>query len=378
MKVIICPDSFKGSFNSIKASSVIKNVFKKYFPSSKIVLFPLADGGEGSIDVLKKLMGGKFIRTYSTDPLGRKIKTNYLKKGKEAYIELAKEAGLPFLKNRERNPLETTTYGVGQVIRKAVSDGCKKINIFVGGSATNDAGIGALSALGVKFLDKKRRIIFPGRGKDLIKIREIDVSSVDKKFFSIKFNILTDVKNPLYGKDGAAYVYAPQKGASKRDIEILDNGLRNFSKVIKKSSGKDISKIEGTGAAGGFASGFISIFKAEVNSGIEFILKKGKFQEKLKESDIIITGEGKVDNQSFYGKVVGSILNYAEKYKIPVIVLAGIVEKGLYKNFKNDNVSIINITPAFSSYEEAMESGIEFLKIKLEQILKILKWKQKI
>ncbi len=377
MKLLICPDSFKGCFTSLEGSKIIKNVFKKYFPESTPILFPLADGGEGSIEVLNKLIKGKFVFTESSDPLGRKIKTKYLKKGKSGYIELAKEAGLTFLKEEERNPLETTTYGVGEVILRAIEDGCEDISIFVGGSATNDAGIGALSAIGVKFFDEKGKTIFPGKGKDLIKIRGIDISSVDKKIFDVKFTILTDVKNPLYGKNGASYIYAWQKGANSKEVKILDDGLRNFAYILKKFKGKDISKVKGVGAAGGFPSGFISIFNSKIESGIEFIFKKGNFKEKIKNCDLVITGEGKFDKQSFFGKVVGVIIEYCKKYKVPVIILAGTVERNIYKKINEENIIVMSILPGLLSYDEAMKEGKKLLKIKAQQIFKLLKFRQK-
>ncbi len=374
MKIIIAMDSFKGSMTSVEATEIVGNVCKKIILEAEVVPFPLADGGEGTIEVIKRLIGGRYKEVIVSDPLGRKIKAKYLKKGKVAFVEMAKASGLILLEENEKNPLWTTSFGTGELIKDAVFSNCKKIYLCVGGSATNDGGIGALTALGIKFFNKNGKKIYPGKGKDLFEISKVDTSELSERIKKCEFVILSDVKNPLYGEKGAAYVYAAQKGAGKKEIKFLDNGLRNYAKIIKKYTGKDVSKIEGSGAAGGICAGFISFLNAKITSGIDFILNTGKFEEKIKKTDIVITGEGKVDAQTFYGKSVSRIFSFSEKYNIPVIVFSGEVDEKVYEKVNSNQIVIFSILPAVVPKEEAMKKGKNFLKIKSEQIFKILKW----
>ncbi|HOK56385.1 MAG TPA: glycerate kinase [bacterium] len=373
MKIIVAPNSFKGCLTSIEVTEIIEKEIKKILPSSEIIKFPLADGGDGTLEVLKSLIGGKYIEIEATDPLRRKIKTKYIKKNNVAYIEMAKISGLALLKENEKNPLKTTTFGLGEIIIDAIDKGCKKIYIGVGGSATNDGGTGALTAIGFRFINKNGKIIYPGKGEDLLGINKIEYPENYEKLKKIEFTILSDVKNPLYGKNGAAYVYAFQKGANESMVEILDNGLRNYAKVIKKYTGIEINKVEGSGAAGGIVAGFVSFLKSKVISGIEFILKIGNFEEKIKKADIIITGEGKIDTQSFFGKAVGVILKYSEKYKITVIVLAGIVDEKIYRFLKSPYISIFSIVPGPVPLKDSIENSKKYLEIRTREILKLLK-----
>jgi len=370
MKIIVAPNSFKGCLKSTELFKIIEKEIKKIIPFAEIIKFPIADGGDGTLEVLKYLISGIYVKTVAKDPLGRKIKTKYLKKGKIAYIEMAKVSGLALLKENEKNPLKTSTYGLGEIIIDAIKRGCKKIYIGVGGSATNDGGIGFLTACGFKFIDKNGNIIFPGKGEDLLKIKKIEYPENYNELKKIKFIVLSDVENPLYGKNGATFVYGPQKGADIKMVKLLDKGLRHYAKLIKKYTGIEINKIKGSGAAGGVSAGFISFLNAEIVSGIEEILKIGKFEEKIKNSDLIITGEGKIDKQTLYGKAVGVILKYSEKYKIPAIVLAGIVDEKVYKFLKNDFISIFSIVPGPVSLEKSIKNAEKYIRFKINEIFK--------
>ena len=372
MKIVICPNSFKGCLSSIKVAKIIRIEIKKLIPSVELINFPIADGGDGTLEVLKNVIGGKFIEVKASDPLLRKLKTKYIKNRKNAYIEMAKVSGLCLLKEDEKNPLKTTTYGLGELILDAIRRKCKKIYIGVGGSATNDGGIGALTALGFKFIDKNGKIIFPGKGEDLLNIDKIEYPENYKDLKKIEFIILSDVKNPLYGKNGAAYVYGPQKGADEKTVKILDDGLRNYAKIIKKYKNIDVNKINGSGAAGGIVAGFVSLLDAKVFSGIEEILKIGKFEDKIKNADLIITGEGRIDRQTFYGKGVGVILKYSTRYKIPTIILAGIIDENIYKFIKSRYISIFSIVPGPCSVENSIKNSEKYIKIKTKQLLKFL------
>ncbi|MCM8833001.1 MAG: glycerate kinase [Candidatus Omnitrophica bacterium] len=372
MKIVICPNSFKGCLSSVKVAKIIRSEIKKLIPSAETINFPIADGGDGTLEVLKNVIGGKFIELIARDPLLREINTKYIKKGENAYIEMAKISGLTILKEKEKNPLKTTTYGLGQLILDAIEKKCKNIYLGVGGSATNDGGIGALTALGFKFIDQKGKVIFPGKGEDLLDIKEVQYPDNYERLKEIKFIVLSDVKNPLYGKNGAAYVYGPQKGADKNTIKILDYGLRNYAKIIKKYKNIDVNKINGSGAAGGIVAGFLSFLNAKIVSGIEEILKIGKFEGKIKNANLIITGEGKIDRQTFYGKGVGIILKYSERYKIPTIILAGIVDEQVYKFVKSPYISIFSIVPGPCSIENSIRNSEKYIKIKTNQLIKFL------
>jgi len=373
MKIIIAPASFKGCLSNIEAAEIIKGACLDVFHSVNPVVFPLADGGEGTLDVVKVLAGGRFFFEDVSDPLGRKIKGKWLKNKGTAYIEMAQAAGLTLLKKDERNPLKTTTYGVGELIKKAMMRGCRKIFIGVGGSATSDGGIGALTALGIKFLDRNRRIIYPGAGKDLMRIKEIDISGLFPLVKNCEFTVLSDVKNPLYGRDGAAFVYAPQKGAGRSDVGVLDKGLKNYNKVVKKTTGIDMNNIEGAGAAGGIAGGLVAFLGARITSGIEAVLKMGRFEDKIRGADLLITGEGRVDNQTGYGKGVGVVISFCRRYNIPVVVLAGSVEEEIYRRKLFKDVIILSIVPGVVSLDEAMEQGDDYLYRTAVQVLKLYK-----
>lgn len=372
MKIVICPNSFKGALTSLEISSIIAKEIKKFIPSSEIIKFPIADGGDGTLEVLKNLIGGKYIKTFAKDPLGREIETKYLKKESIAYIEMAKISGLALLKENEKNPMETTTYGLGELIKDAIKRKCKKIFIGVGGSATNEGGIGALTALGFKFIDKNGNILYPGKGRNLISIEKVEYPEEYENLKKVKFTILADVNNPLYGKNGASFVYGRQKGATEKMIKILDDGLRHYAKIIKKYTGIQVNKIKSSGAAGGIVAGFVSFLSADVVSGIEEILNLGSFESKIKDANLIITGEGKIDKQTFYGKGVGIILNYSIKYKIPTVVLAGKIEEEIYKFTNNPYISLFSIVQGPVSLEESIRKTRKYIKTKIREILKLI------
>lgn len=373
MKIIIAPASFKGSLSNLEAARVMEKSCLDVFPGCKVVFFPVADGGEGTIDVLKTIDGGRFVVEGIRNPLFRKIRGRWLKKRDTAYVEMAQAAGLTLLDEKEKNPLETTTFGVGELIRKAVSSGSKKIFIGVGGSATNDGGIGALTALGVKFIGKSGKKIYPGCGRDMADIEDIDLSGLMPELQRCRVTILSDVKNPLYGKKGAAYVYAPQKGADAEQVNLLDKGLRNYSRVIKKTTGKDVSDVPGAGAAGGIAGGFTAFLSAKIVSGIETVLEMGRFEEKIKSADLVLTGEGRLDVQTAYGKPPAVLACLCKRYGVPLIILAGTVEEDVYKNRVFDNAVITSIVPGVVSLEKAMKNAGKHLYNATVQMLKLYK-----
>jgi len=328
MNILICPDSFKGALNAISVSEAIKTGIVKTNKKHQIKCLPLADGGEGTLDILIENEKGSFITTTVKDPLSRAIEAAYGIIGETAVIEMARTAGLDLLKPEERNPMLTTTYGLGQFINHALDQGIRKFIIAIGGSATNDCGIGALSALGVKFLDKNGHLI-ENNGRGLADLEDINIEAIDKRILQSKVQVLCDVNNPLYGKNGAAFVYAKQKGANEEMIEILDQNLRHFSKILKKTFNKDISEIPGAGAAGGLGAGLMIFLKGELVSGFSIISTILNLEKHIKTADLIITGEGKIDSQSINGKVAVEVSKIAKKYNKSVIGIVGTYEGNL-------------------------------------------------
>lgn len=325
MKILIAADSFKDALSAERVCKAIALGLDQALPLSETVLFPMADGGEGTVDVLLRRLDADAVELEVQDPLGRPIKAAYLLSAdkKTAYVEMAQAAGLPLLKTEERNPLYTSTFGVGQLIRHAVlQKGARHILLGIGGSATNDMGIGLAAALGYRFLDGDGQPLQP-IGKNLWAIHSIDDSSFLLDLKKIKCTVLSDVDNPLYGPNGAAFTFGPQKGASEEDVALLDLGVKHLSQKIERKKRIELSSIPGAGAAGGLGAGAVAFLGAELKSGVETILSITGFEEKIQNCDYIFTGEGKIDEQTLHGKLIRGITRAAKKYEVPVIALCG-------------------------------------------------------
>ena len=318
-KIVIAPDKFKGSLTGIEFCDAVERGIRKQFENIVIVKLPLADGGDGTVDALKFYTGGKLISAEVHDPLLRPIQANYLYSEKEklAFIEMAEASGIRLLKNEELNPMETSTYGTGELILDATKRGAKHILLGIGGSSTNDAGMGMATALGFRFFDAENTLL-KGAGKDLNRLATIDTSNVISELGSVKFEVACDVNNPLFGPNGAAHIYAPQKGASGQMVDDLDAGLKNFSERVVKQFGKNLQNIAGAGAAGGLGAGCVLFLNAELKSGTELIKSIADFDEQVKDADWIVTGEGKFDCQTFSGKVIKGVLDSRTKQKLAV------------------------------------------------------------
>jgi len=345
MKILICPDKFKGSFSAENITDFIYLTLKKKIPEAELIKLPAADGGEGSAKILAPLFDAHPISLTVHNPIFKHIEATYFfsKKQNTAIIEMSAASGLHLINETEKNPLHTSTYGTGEMISDAVKKGAEIVYLTLGGSATNDAGCGAAEAVGYKFYDKKGIQIRNITGKNLIEIAKIDDSEVMINFQKIKIITLHDVNNPLYGKNGAAYVYANQKGADSEEIKQLDKGLKHFAEIVQKQYGTDIGNCDGCGAAGGFGAGSKVFFNAEAKTGAETVLQLSGFNELIKNTNLIITGEGKFDTQSFNGKLTGTIIQKATENNIPVIVLCGISE------LKTDS-SAYHILPLFENF----------------------------
>ncbi|WP_430933207.1 glycerate kinase [Saccharicrinis sp. 156] len=319
MKIIIAPDKFKGSLTGLEFCDAVERGIKKHVSDIEIVKLPLADGGDGTIEVLKYYLDGEMITLEVHDPLYRKINASYLysESKKTAYIEMAEASGIRLLKNEELNPLETSTFGTGELIADALNKGVKHIILGIGGSATNDGGLGMAKALGYRFFDVNNKEL-EGKGSDLIKLVKIDSSRVNPRIKNVNFDVACDVDNTLFGINGAAYTYAPQKGASYETVKQLDSGLRNYNAVVKNKFYKDLQHIPGAGAAGGMGAGSILFLNAQLNSGIDLIKNEANFDRNIVGADWIITGEGKLDEQTFSGKVIKGVMDSLTTQKLAV------------------------------------------------------------
>lgn len=324
MNILIIPDKFKFTFSSENICKIVKNSLQRY-KNANITQISISDGGEGFLNAIKNSTNLKRISHLSSNPLGSKIKTHFLLKNNIAFLEYAKTGGLNLINPNKRNPMYTNSYGLGQQISKAISLGAKKIIIGIGGSASNDGGIGMASALGFKFLDCLGNEIIP-TGANLINIDNIIFPDNYHKLLNIEFIAATDVENFLFGENGAAYCFAEQKGASSNEIEILNSGLINLSKLVSKCFNKPFINTKGDGAAGGLAYGMRCFLNGKIISGSEFIFGLYDIEEKIKRADLIITGEGKLDIQSFNGKLVGNIYKLTTKYSKRLIIISGISE----------------------------------------------------
>jgi len=324
MKIAIAPDKFKGSLSSFEVCDAIVEGLRNVPLEIEAKPFPMADGGDGFASVLKHYLKTETISCQTLDPFGRNITASYewQKSTGTAIIEVAAASGLVLLTDREKDTLKASTLGTGLLIKDAIDKGALKIILGLGGSATTDGGTGILSALGFSFEDDGGHQLFP-LGENLSLIKQIHSPN---DLPSIHFEIAVDVQNVLYGPQGAAFIYAPQKGADQKAVKLLDEGLRNFSAVLFANTGKDVSQTPGSGAAGGIAAGIQGFFPVEMRKGIEVVMSAAGLEEIIQQADLLITGEGKIDEQSGYGKVVGSMCVLAAKYKVPCIAVCGVLD----------------------------------------------------
>lgn len=373
VKILIAPDKFKESLSALKVADSIEKGILKVFPKAVIEKVPMADGGEGTVESLVDATGGKIIKTNVKDPLFRDIESFYgiLGDGKTAVIEMAAASGLYLLKDYERNPMITTTYGTGQLIKDALDRGCRRFIIAIGGSATNDGGAGMATVLGVKFYDKDGIEIGLGGG-ELSKIYSIDTSNIDDRLKECEFIVACDVANPLIGENGASRVYGPQKGATKEMVEVLDKNLEHYGKLLEKYFNKKIIDVPGSGAAGGLGAGLMAFLNAQLKNGIEIIIETLKLEEKIKEADIVISGEGKIDFQTAFGKTISGIAKLCKKHNKPLIVIAGTVED--IENLYEIGVSsIFSIVEKPMSLEDAIKNAPTLLEKSAERIFRLIK-----
>lgn len=373
-KIVVAPDSFKGTMSSEEICGVVEKSVKKYYNDAQVIKIPVADGGEGTVDAYLAGNGGKKVFVNVTGPMGDKVEAYYgiLEDGKTAVIEMAQASGLPLVKGA-RNPLAATTFGTGELIIDAVKKGCEKIILGIGGSATVDGGIGAAAALGAVFTDENgEKVSFDGAGMG--KVCHIDGSGINEAVKKAEIVVACDVKNPLLGKNGATYVFGPQKGADEKMLKVLESNMTTFSGKITEFCGKNMNDDEGMGAAGGICLALRAFLDVKMASGIDIVLDTANFEEKVQGADMVITGEGKIDGQSKQGKVPYGVATRAKKYGVPVIAVVGDVGEGYSALYEDGITAIFSTNKAAIPFEKARltcKEDLEFLTESLFAFLNI-------
>lgn len=329
MKIVIAPDSFKESLTALQVAEAIEMGFKEVFPNAEYCCVPMADGGEGTVQSLVDATAGKIMWCEVTAPLGNKTMASWglSGDGKTAIIEMASASGLPLVPIDQRNPLNTTSFGTGELILDALNHGVQSIILGLGGSATNDGGVGMLQALGIKFMDKKG-VELPFGGGALLDLDSIDFSNLDSRLKNIEIEVACDVDNPLCGENGASMIFGPQKGATPRIVQTLDAALHHFADVVQKTRGRDIKQVSGAGAAGGMGAGLLLLPHVIMHRGIDIVLSFTELANKLENADWVITGEGRMDGQSILGKTPVGVAKIAKHYNKPVIAIVGSLGEG--------------------------------------------------
>lgn len=377
MKVIVAIDSLKGSLSSLEAGKAAEEGIKRAMPEAEIIIKPVADGGEGTVSALTSGLNGRLEKAEVTGPLGQKVKAVYgILPDKTAVIEMAEAAGLPLVPDDQRNPMHTTTYGVGELIQQALEKGCRKFIVGIGGSATNDGGTGMLQALGCHFYKKDGTEICPG-AEEIEEIARVDIGGMDRRLEECRFEIACDVTNPLCGERGASAVFAPQKGADARMVGRLDDALSHLADVTEEVLKTDNRNLPGAGAAGGLGFAFSSYLGGDLRPGVEIVLDAVLSEKELSEADIVVTGEGRFDGQTAMGKAPVGIAKRAKEKGCMVLVFAGSIEpQGVRK--VQDDMQLIDgafpILPGVMTLEEAMQKTVAYenMSYTAEQVFRVI------
>ncbi|MDM5339731.1 glycerate kinase [Fictibacillus enclensis] len=358
MKIVIAPDSFKESLSALEAAYAIEKGFKEIFQDAEYHKLPMADGGEGTVQSLVDATNGVVVETEVTGPLDETVQAFFGMMGdqKTAVIEMAAASGLHLVPEDRRNPLITTTKGTGELIIAAIDYGAKDIIVGIGGSATNDAGAGMIQALGGSLKDLSGNEIGPGGGS-LAKLASIDVTGLDPRLQAVSIQVACDVDNPLTGPRGASAVFGPQKGATPRMVEELDRNLSHFADIAEKTLGRPLREREGSGAAGGLGASLMGFLNAELKRGIEIVLEAVDFEEAVKEANLVITGEGRIDSQTICGKTPIGVAKAAKKHGVPVIALAGSLSQDSSVVYEHGIDALFSIVPGVTTLSEAFEQA---------------------
>ncbi|MBG9770862.1 glycerate kinase [Bacillus vallismortis] len=363
MKIIIAPDSFKESLSALEAADAIERGFQSVFPGADYRKLPMADGGEGTVQSLVDATTGWIKEQVVTGPLGEPVEAFFgmMGDGKTAVIEMAAASGLHLVPVERRNPLVTTTRGTGELMAAALDAGAEHLMIGIGGSATNDGGAGMIQALGGRLLDESGREIGPGGGA-LSQLASLDISELDPRLENVKLEVACDVDNPLTGPKGAAAVFGPQKGATEDMVDVLDQNLAHFADVAEKALGTTSREIKGAGAAGGLGWSLLAFLDADLKRGIDIVLEAVDFADEVQDADLVITGEGRIDSQTIYGKTPIGVAKAAKSYDVPVIGIAGSVSRDSDAVYQHGIDALFSIVPGAVPLEDAVEHAAEYME----------------
>ncbi|MDP4549634.1 glycerate kinase [Alkalihalobacillus macyae] len=376
MKIVIAPDSFKESLTAKEVCSAVQAGFQKVLPHATFTHLPIGDGGEGTVQSVVDATDGEMISLTVKGPLGEDVKAFYglTGDGKTAVIEMAAASGLHLVPRNKRNPLVTTSFGTGELILNALDQGVERIVLGLGGSATNDGGAGMAQALGVKLLDRSGNALSQG-GKPLSELASIDASELDDRLTNVKIEAACDVTNPLTGPSGASAVFGPQKGATEAIVDVLDHCLAHYANVIERDLGRSVNDIRGAGAAGGLGAGIVAFLNGELRSGIDLVLDVIKFEDHMIGSDLVITGEGRIDSQTIHGKAPVGVAKRAKAVHnhVPVIAIAGSIGEGYEAIFNHSIDAAFSVVNGVVTLEEALENAAINVEIAAENIARLIK-----
>lgn len=363
MRIVVAPDSFKGSLTSIEAAKAMERGILSVFPNAQIIKIPVADGGEGTTDSLVSATGGRFMKSKVVGPLGDLVEASWGILGDEttAVIEMASASGLTLIAQEKLNPLITTTYGTGQLIKAVLDQGIRSMIVGIGGSATNDGGAGMARALGARFLDLQGNEL-PSGGAALKDLVKIDLTDFDPRVRGMTIVVACDVDNPLCGPRGASAVYGPQKGATPEMVEELDQALLHYANICKQTLGKDVALCPGAGAAGGLGAGFMIFTPANLKPGIQIVLEASNFEDKVQNAQLVFTGEGRTDSQTANGKAPLGVASIAGKYNVPTICISGGLGPGHEEVYRKGIQGLMSTVPQPMSLEECLHSAADLLQ----------------
>lgn len=373
MKIVVAPDSFKGSVTALEAANAIEQGLYRVFPDAIIEKIPMADGGEGTVQSLVDATGGHIRTERVFGPLGNEVEAEFgiLSDGKTAVIEMASASGLTLVPPDKRNPLLTTTFGTGQLIHAALELGCRRLIIGIGGSATNDGGAGMAEAVGVKFLKGVCTLIERGGG-GLAELESIDMTDLHPAILETETIVACDVNNPLTGPDGASHVYGPQKGATPEMVDTLDANLAHYDAILTRTLGKSFNNVPGAGAAGGLGAGLMAFLNAELKLGIDIMIDAVNLRERMKGATLVITGEGQLDFQTAFGKTPVGVAKVAKTYDIPVIAIAGSIGEGAKNVYAEGIDAMLGIAQTPMSLEDAVSDAVLLIADTAEQAARLL------